>query len=115
MLSRRRFPDVIADPVDDDSCAIGIAYNTAERFADLAQMGRVLVQEIEGCTSVVACGGDRLIDLVSDRSSELTQSRYTTHMGKFGLYSPNPRFAFGEIVVQTGILKRDRGLRREQL
>jgi hypothetical protein len=38
MLSRRRFPDVITHPVDDDSCAVGIAYDTAERFPDFAEV-----------------------------------------------------------------------------
>jgi hypothetical protein len=32
VLSQRRFLDVLADPVDDESHAVGIAYNTAERF-----------------------------------------------------------------------------------
>src|SRR5208282_2361916 len=43
MLSRRRFPDVIANPVDDDSRAVGIAYDTAERFPDLANVWRLLI------------------------------------------------------------------------
>jgi hypothetical protein len=32
--SRRRFPDVIADPVDDVSGSIGIAHDTGKRFPD---------------------------------------------------------------------------------
>ena len=38
------------------SGAIGIAHDTAERFPDLAQVWRLLVQKIEGRTSVVARG-----------------------------------------------------------
>ena len=38
ILSRRRFLDVVADPVDDGSGSIGIAHDTAERFPDLAQV-----------------------------------------------------------------------------
>src|SRR5271170_3118954 len=38
MLLRRRFLDVITDPFDDVSGAIGIADDTAERFPDLAQV-----------------------------------------------------------------------------
>ena len=56
MLSRRRFLDVITNPVDDDSRAVGIAHDTAERFPDLAQVWRLLVQKIEGRTGVVARG-----------------------------------------------------------
>lgn len=37
MLSRRRFLDVITNPVDDQPRSIGIAHDTAERFPDLAQ------------------------------------------------------------------------------
>ena len=36
MLSRRRFLEVITHAVDDDSCAVGVAYDTAERFPDVA-------------------------------------------------------------------------------
>jgi hypothetical protein len=37
LLSRRRFLDVLTDPVDEVSGAIGIAYGAAERFPDLAE------------------------------------------------------------------------------
>jgi hypothetical protein len=43
ILSRRRFLDVVADPVDDGSGSIGIAHDTAERFPDLAQVWRLSV------------------------------------------------------------------------
>ena len=43
MLSRRRFLDVITNPVDDVSRAIGIAHDTAERFPDLAEVWGLLV------------------------------------------------------------------------
>jgi hypothetical protein len=42
MLPRRRFPDVITDPVDNVSGAIGIAHDTDERFPDLAEVRRLL-------------------------------------------------------------------------
>ena len=58
MLSRRRFLNVITHPVDDDARAVGIAYDTAERFPDLTQVCGLLIQEIERRTSVVARGGD---------------------------------------------------------
>jgi hypothetical protein len=34
ILSRRRFLDVVADPVDDVASSIGIVQNAAERFRD---------------------------------------------------------------------------------
>jgi hypothetical protein len=86
ILLRRRFPNMVADAIDDGPGSIGIVHDTAERFPDLAQVRRLLVQEIQGCTRVVARSSDRLLDFVSDRSSKLTQSRYTTHMrGGFGI------------------------------
>ena len=42
MLSRRRLLDVIPDPVNNVSRAVGIAHDTAERFPDLAQVGGCL-------------------------------------------------------------------------
>ena len=38
MVLRRRFLDVIADPLNDISGAIGIADDTAERFPDPVQI-----------------------------------------------------------------------------
>ena len=43
VFSRRRFFDVVVDPVDDDCSAIGIANDTTDRFPDLAQVWRVRV------------------------------------------------------------------------
>ena len=43
MLPRRRLLDMITNPVDDDSRAIGIANDAAERFPDLAQVWRLLI------------------------------------------------------------------------
>ena len=67
ILSRRRFLDVVTDPIDDLRSSIGIAHDTAERFPDLAQVWRLLVQEIHGCTRVVASSSDWLLDFVSQR------------------------------------------------
>ena len=72
MLSRRRFLDVITDPVDDDSRAVGIADATAERFPDLAQVWRLLIKKIDGGTSVVARGCDWLRDFVSQRGGQFS-------------------------------------------
>src|ERR1700733_9930709 len=60
LLSRRRFSDVIAYPIDDLTSAIRIPHNAAKRFPDLVQVGGLLDQEIEGGAGVVARSGDRL-------------------------------------------------------
>jgi hypothetical protein len=57
---------VISDAVDDVSGSIGIAYDAAQGFPDLAQIWRLLVQKIQGRTGVVSRRGDRLLDFVSD-------------------------------------------------
>ena len=72
LLSWRRFLDVVPNPVDDVPGSIGIAHDAGERFSDLAQIWRLHFQEVQGCTGIVACGSDRLLDFVSDRSGELT-------------------------------------------
>ena len=38
ILSRRRFLDLITDPVDDISGSIGIVYDTGKRFPDFPQI-----------------------------------------------------------------------------
>ena len=82
ILSRRRFLDVITDPVDDISGSIGIAHDTVKRFPDFAQVGRLLVQEIQGRTGVVARGGDRLRDFVSQRGGQFSQLRSRGSCGR---------------------------------
>jgi hypothetical protein len=71
-LPRRRFLDVLADPIDDVSGAIGIANDTVDRFPDLADVRQPLVQKIQRRTGVVARAGDRLRDLVSQRGGRYT-------------------------------------------
>ena len=60
MLSRRRFLDVITDPVDDVSGSIGIAHDTVERFPDFAQVWRAACPENSGphgrCCARLAIG-----------------------------------------------------------
>ena len=85
MLSRRRFLDVITDPVDDVSSPIGVAHDTAERFPDVAEVWRLLIQKIEGGTSVVAPGRDWLRDFVSQRGGQFSQRAHTIDMGQIGL------------------------------
>jgi len=70
ILSRRRLLYMSPDTVDDAAGSIGIAHDTPERFSDFAQIWRSLGQEIQSCSGVVACGGDRLLDFVSERSRQ---------------------------------------------
>ncbi len=79
-LSRRHFPDVIADPVDDLSGPIGIVHDTGKPFLDLAQLGRLPIQEIQGRTGVVARGGDRLGDLVSQGGGQFPHHGQAVHV-----------------------------------
>ena len=81
-FSRRRFLDVITDPVDDISGSIGIAHDTAERFPDFAQIRRLLVQKNQGRTGVVARAGDRLRDFVSQRSSQLSHHAHAIQVAR---------------------------------
>ena len=43
ILLRKRFLDLVADPVDDGSGSIGIVHDTAERFPDFAQVWRLSI------------------------------------------------------------------------
>jgi hypothetical protein len=76
---------VIADPIDDVSGAIGIANDTVDRFPYLAQVGRLLVQKIQGRTGVVARAGDRLRDLVRQRGGQFSNHAQAIHVGDIQL------------------------------
>jgi hypothetical protein len=87
---RRRFPDVIADPIDDLSGSIGIGHDTGKCFPDLAQLGRLPIQEIQGRSSVVARGGDGLGNLVDQRSGLLSNDAQAVHVREIGLQLAQP-------------------------
>jgi hypothetical protein len=70
VLARWRFLYVSADTVDYVAGSIGVAHDAPERFLDFAQIGRSFGQEIQSRAGVVACGGDRLLDLMSERSRQ---------------------------------------------
>src|SRR5207245_4938567 len=82
ILSRRRFLYVSPDTVDDVAGSIGIAHDTSERFSDFAQIWRPLAQEIQSRSGVVACGGDRLLDLVSERSRQYSHHAQTVDVSE---------------------------------
>ena len=89
-LSRRRFLDVITDPVDDISGSIGIVDDTGERFPDFAQIRRVSVQKVHGRAGVVARGGDRLGDFVSQRGGQFSHHAQAVHVREIRLQSAQP-------------------------
>ena len=72
------------------SGSIGIAHDTAERFPDLAQVWRLLVQEIQGRTGVVARSGDRLLDFVSQRGRQLSHHAQAIHVREICLQLAQP-------------------------
>jgi hypothetical protein len=43
LKTRKRFLDLVADPVDDGSGSIGIVHDTTERFPDFAQVWRLSI------------------------------------------------------------------------
>jgi AraC-like DNA-binding protein len=81
MLSRRRFPDVSPDTIDDVSGPVGVAYDTAERFPDFAEVRRLPVHEIQGRADVIARAGDRLRDFVSQRGGQSPHYAQADHVG----------------------------------
>src|ERR1700686_4923489 len=85
LLSRRSFLDVIPDAVEDLSSSIGIIYDAGERFADLAQIWRASVQEVRGRAGIVARGGNRLRDFVSERGGQLSHHTQAIHVREIRL------------------------------
>ena len=82
MLSRRRFLDVITDPVDDISGSISIIHDAGERFPDLAQIWWASVQEVHGRTGIVARGSNRLRDFMSQRGGQFSHHAQAVHVGE---------------------------------
>ena len=80
LLSRRRFLDVITDAADDILCSIGIPDDTAERFPDFAEIWRTHVQKAHGRTGIVARGGDRMQNFVSQRGGQLSHHAQAIHV-----------------------------------
>jgi hypothetical protein len=82
ILARRRFLYVSPYAVDDVSSSIGIAHDTPERFSHLAQIRRPFGEEIQRRARVIACGGDRLLYLVSERSRQYSHHAQAVYVGE---------------------------------
>ena len=76
---------MIADPVDDVSCAIGIAHDTS-RGASLTSLnsGGCLSKKLMAALSVVARAGDRLRDLVRQRGGQFSHYAQAVHVREIG-------------------------------
>ena len=85
-LSRRRFLDAVSDPLDDFSGSIGSAYDTAELLLDFAQIGWLLIQEIQSGTRVVARGCNRLGDFMRQRGGQFSHHAHAVHVGEVRLH-----------------------------
>ena len=77
---------MIADAVDDVSGAISIAHNAVECLPDLAQVRRLLVQNILGRSGVVASAGDRLRDFVRQRGGQFSHHAHAIDVGEIRLH-----------------------------
>ena len=72
LVSWRRFLDMITDAVYDSLAAVGIPDNGTERLPDFGHIWGTHVQKAHGCTSVVAHGGDRMKNFVSQGGGQLS-------------------------------------------
>ena len=72
VIPRRCFLDMITDAVNDSFAAVGIPDNTSERFPDFGHIWRAHFQKAHGRTSVIARGGDRMQNFVSQRGGQFS-------------------------------------------
>jgi hypothetical protein len=82
LRSKRRFLDLITDTVGDVTGSIGIDDDTVKRFPHLAKVWGLLVQEIQCRKSIVARGGDRLRDFLSQRGCQFSHLPRGVHVGE---------------------------------
>ena len=86
-FSRRRFLDVVPNPVEDLSGSISEALTTLSScFSDLAQVCWLLIQEIQSGTRVVARGGNRLADFVRQRGGQFSHHAHAVHVSEIRLH-----------------------------
>src|SRR5262245_47670291 len=82
ILPRRRVSYLITNTINDASGSSGVAHDAVERLPDLAEVWRVSVQKIHGCTSVIARTGDRLRDLMRQRGGQFSHYAHAVHVGE---------------------------------
>ena len=76
---------MIADAVDDAFAAVGIPDNTGERFPDFVQIWRAHFQKAHARTGVVARGGDRMQNFVSQRGGQLSHDAHAIYVREIRL------------------------------
>ena len=81
---------MIPDTVEDRAGSIGIIHDGSERFSDLAHLRRAPVRKIQGRLGIVARGGNRLRDFVSQRGGKFSHRAQTVHTREIGLELAQP-------------------------
>jgi hypothetical protein len=71
---------VVADAADDVFGSVGVPHDTPKRFPGFAQIGGAQVQKAHSRASVVARGGDRMQNLVSQRGGQLSHYAQAIHV-----------------------------------
>src|SRR5258708_13142801 len=70
-LPRRHLLDEGPDPADDIAGSRAVLDDTAERLANLLEIGPLSAQPAQGGLSIDDRRGDRLVDLMGDRGRQL--------------------------------------------
>ena len=85
ILSHRCPSDLISDPADGVSGSVGIVHDAAKCLPDFSKVWRILIEKIKSCTGVVAHGGDRLHDFVSQRGRQFSHHTHAVHVSEIRL------------------------------
>ena len=108
----RRFLDVIPYATDNIFCSVGIPYDTAQRIPDFAEIWWAHVQKTRGGTGIVARGGDRMQNLVTQRCGQFSHYAQAIHMREIRLQLAYllglllRAYAFGHLNMRGDILKQ---------
>ena len=103
---------MITDAVNDIFAAVGIPDDTSERFPDFGHIWRAHFQKAHGRTSVVARGGDRVQNFVSQRGGQLSHYAHAIHVREIRLQLAKSlvlllrAFAFRHIDVRSDHLDK---------
>ena len=94
-ISRRQFLNVISNAGNDLLGSVGIPYNAGKRLHCLAQVWRPHFQEAHASTRVIACCGNRMKNLVSQRGSQLSHHAQPVEVREIRFQLPQlPTFGF---------------------
>src|ERR1700730_16195865 len=79
---------MITDAINDIFAAVGIPDDTTERFSDFVHVWGAHVQKAYGRTSVVARGGDRMQNFVSQRGGQFSHHAQAIQVREIRLQLP---------------------------